>query len=86
MNWQAGRYALECVAGDSGKAGVGSKTPKRRPRRKLIRVCAWCRRFHDDSGVWRRGPIPASRTPTHGICSRCIERFFPAGLFPESSD
>jgi hypothetical protein len=85
MRSDNGEYAVEQRAADRGGAEA-SKAPKTRRRRNLVRVCAWCRRICDGSGVWRRGRVLPSQTPTHGICPRCIDRFFPPETFPESSE
>jgi len=86
MRSEQGEYAFERPAADAGGAKVVKKSPNVGRQRALVRVCAWCRRICDESGVWRRGRVSPPRTPTHGICPRCIDRFFPPGTFPESSD
>ena len=50
--------------------------------RRLIPVCAWCKKVRDDTGDWKMleeyiTEHPDASSFTHGICPQCVEKVSP---------
>jgi hypothetical protein len=52
------------------------------PCRRLITICAWCKKVRNSEGVWRRlqAQVQAYTNAefTHGICPTCAEQSYNA--------
>ncbi len=52
--------------------------------RKLIFVCAWCKKVEISKGVWELIKVPDGKIPSHGICPECGEKVRKeSGLVPK---
>ncbi|MHB8109134.1 MAG: hypothetical protein ACYDHW_03765 [Syntrophorhabdaceae bacterium] len=50
--------------------------------RRMLCVCAWCRKIRTDKGIWIVPEIPVRDNPrtmlTHGICPLCAQKLLSA--------
>jgi peroxiredoxin (alkyl hydroperoxide reductase subunit C) len=75
----AGRFVpevLQALASAQETSGVRKGGPRSACRRALVKMCAWCKRVHDEGGDWSRVEEYIRRLTgtdfTHGICPDCF--------------
>lgn len=88
LSCQGTRLARSRPAASKANARRGIAGPdETRVSRRLITICAWCKKIQNSQGVWRRPQtsVQAHRKAefSHGICPACAERTYNAYRYPE---
>lgn len=79
-------------AGSHTAANVHCKVPRgilylgeMNVSRRLITICAWCKKIRSGRGIWRRQAVLQAQTKaqfSHGICPACAEQTYNAYRYP----
>jgi oligoribonuclease (3'-5' exoribonuclease) len=78
----AGRFMPEVLQALAGAREVpaGNGGAKDACREALVKMCAWCKRVHEDSGAWSRVEDYIRRFTgtdfSHGICPECMTEHY----------
>jgi lipoyl-dependent peroxiredoxin subunit C len=75
----AGRFmpeVLQALASARDSASAGNGTTQGACRDALVKMCAWCKKVHEESGDWSRVEDYVRRFTgsdfSHGICPDCL--------------